>query len=168
MIWMLPFQSLLFLDTMGNMTEFTIIIYVFRGRAYLPTMGRLESGIWIHLQPVIEIELNHQELASAMKKIIDGGHKVLTFEEKEEWKKRRQPLLIATKCKSWRSLARNSAHYSVSKHKNNTIVDMSLPGVKSKGQFDSNKAKYYHQEVSLKEIAQVILDDVHTRPNVLE
>lgn len=143
-------------------------IYVWQGKAYLPIQGRFESGIWVDLEPVYVVGLSTEELVAALEKVLAAGHPRLPDPTKEEWQKRKDPVLAATKARSWTALARNGTSYSIGWTDNQIRVDMSMADSKGRWQFDPEKAHIFPIDTNLQTIAKVILADIRSRPELLE
>lgn len=143
-------------------------IYVWLGKAYLPAQGRLESGIWVDLEPVIVTELREEDLTVAIEKVLAAGHPRMPDPTKEEWQKRKDPVLKATQARSWKELARRGTSYSIAWTDDQIRVDMSMVDSKGRWQFDPEKARIFPIDTSLQAIANVILEDIRSRPELLE
>jgi hypothetical protein len=146
---------------------YAVSIVVYRGKAYLPVRARFESGIWTGIEPVLAAELNAEDLVAAIEKVIAAGHPVLPDPTREEWQKQRDPILAATKARSWKALARNGATFSIYQEDGEIEVDMSYTDKKGRWQFDPEKVRRFPQHTPLEEIVAVILEDVRSRPEVL-
>lgn len=146
---------------------YAVSIYVYRGKAYLPVQAKFESGIWTGTEPVYTAELNADELVGAIKKVIAAGHQVLPDPTREEWQKQKDPILAATKARSWKALARNGASYSIYQKAEAIEVDMSYTDKKGRWQFDPEKVRIFPKDTPLEEIMEVILADARSRPEVL-
>ena len=143
-------------------------VYVWLGKAYLPVQGRFESGIWVDLEPVIITELSEEGLTIAMEKVLMVGHPRMPNPTKEEWQKRKDPVLKATKARSWKDLARRGASYSVAWTDDQIGMDMSKVDSKGRWQFDPQKVRIFPIDTNLQSIANVILEDIRSRPELLE
>lgn len=143
-------------------------IYIWQGKAYLPTQGRFESGIWVDLEPIYVADLSLESLVAALEKVLAAGHSRLTDPTKEEWQKRKDPVLAATKAHSWKALARNGMSYSVGWTDDQIRVDMSMVDGKGRWQFDPEKTRIFPIDTNLQTVANVILEDIRSRPELLE
>lgn len=146
---------------------YAVNICVYHGKAFLPVQAKFESGIWTDIEPIFIAELNVDELVAAIEKVIDAGHPILPDPTREEWQKRKSPLLKVTKAPSWKVLARNGASYSIYNKNNKIRVDMSYTDKKGRWQNDSDKVQIFPKETSLAEIVKIILDDVYSRSEIL-
>ena len=143
-------------------------IYVWQGKAHLPIQGRFESGIWVDLEPVYVADLSIESLVAALEKVLAAGHPRLPDPTKEEWQKRKDPVLAATKAHSWTALARNGLSYSIGWTDDQIRVDMSMVDRKGRWQFDPEKARIFPIDTNLQAIAKVILEDIRSKPELLE
>lgn len=146
---------------------YAVNIYIYRGRAYLPTQAIFESGIWVDMQPVLTSALNAEELVAAIMKVIEAGHPTLPEPTPKEWQRRKDPVLAATKARSWKALAREGAAYAVQVTDNEIRVDMSYTDQKGRWRFSNEKARIFALDTPLTEVAKAILEDVRSRPEVL-
>lgn len=148
---------------------FRVNIDVYRGKAYLPAQAVFESGIWVDVEPVLTVTLDVGDLTTAASEILAKGHPILPDLPREEWQQRKDPILAATKARSWKALARNGASYSISQQKDNGEIrlDMSYTDERGRWQFDPGKVRTFPQDTPLAEIVKVILEDVRTRREAL-
>ncbi|GIK59109.1 MAG: hypothetical protein BroJett015_47720 [Chloroflexota bacterium] len=145
---------------------YSVGIYVYHGKAYLPAQAKFESGIWTDIDPVFTASLNLDELVAAIQNVIAAGHPILPEPTREEWQRRKDPVLTATKARSWKALAKNGASYSIYQKDDEIRVDMSYTDKKGRWQNDPQKVRIFPGDAPLKEIVQVILDDIQSRPKV--
>lgn len=141
-------------------------IYVWRGKAYLPVEARIESGMWMDIEPVYTSGLNAEELLSAVEKVLAAGHPRLPNPTREEMQQRRSPILKATKARSWKELARAGASYTVSWTDERIRVEMSRLDEKGRWEYDPEKRHIFPPDTPLQEIVAVILEDIRSRPEV--
>jgi hypothetical protein len=143
-------------------------IYVWHGKAYLPLQGQFESGIWVGLEPVQVAELSKDELVTAIQRVLTAGHPRLPNPTREEWQRRKDPVLAATKARSWKALARNGASYSIDWTGDKIRVDMSKLDNKGRWVYDVEKVRIFPSDTSLQVIVDVILGDIRSRPELLQ
>jgi hypothetical protein len=141
-------------------------IYVWRGKAYLPVEARIESGMWMDIEPVYTSGLKAEELLSAVKKVLAAGHLCLPNPTREEMRQRKDPILTATKARSWKELARTGASYSISWTDKEIRVDMSRLDKKGRWEYDPEKMRSFPTDTPLQDIIHVILEDTQSRPEV--
>lgn len=75
--------------------------------------------------------------------------------------------LAATKARSWKELGRHGTSYSIHQINNVIRVDMSYTDKKGRWQNDPKKVHILAKDTPLEEIVEIILADIHTRPEVL-
>ncbi len=143
-----------------------IIIYVYHGKAYLPTQVKFESGIRADAEPVYTANLTLQDLVHAAEKVLTTGEARLPDPTREEWRRRKSPTLDATKARSWKELERSGASYSVAITDALVRVDVSRLDEMGQYQFDPAKARIFPPDTPLQDIMQVILDDIQSRPEL--
>jgi len=141
-------------------------IYVWHGKAYLPVQARLESGMWMDLEPVYIADLNTKDLLLAIEKVLAAGHPRLPDPTREEMRQRKDPILKATKAHSWKELARTGAAYSISWTGEEITVYMSRLDKKGRWEYDPEKTRAFPPETPLEEIVAVILEDIRSRSEV--
>lgn len=141
-------------------------IYVWRGRAYLPVQAQFESGIFVDVEPVYVTGLSLDELLSVVKKVLAAGHPRLPTPTREEMQRRKDPVLTATKARSWKELARTGAAYSVGWTDKEIRVDMSRLDKKGRWEWDPEKIRTFPPDTPLQDIVAVILEDIQSRPEV--
>jgi hypothetical protein len=143
-------------------------ITVWKARAYLPSYAQHKSGTIIQVDPVYVTGLNEAELSSAVEKVLSSDIKVLPNPTKEEWKKRKDPLLAATGAKSWLELARKGGSYGIEWIPQGIRLDISRVDKKGRWEIDPAKVQIFKLDTPIKELIKVILDDVRTKPNLLQ
>lgn len=146
---------------------YVIGIYIWQGKAYLPVQARLESGVWVDVEPVAIADLTMDALATAVERVIAAGHRTLPDPTGEEWQQRKDPVLPATGARSWKELARNGASYTISQEDDEIRVDMSYTDKKGRWQNDPEKVRVFPRETPPTRIAKVILDDIESRVETL-
>jgi len=143
-----------------------VSILIWKGNAYIPTMAPYEYGAWIKKDPVIISSPELEKLIPAIEEIITSNLTQQTVLG-DDVEKRIDPILHATKARSWYKLAETGASYLIDWTDNQITVNMTLPGKKNKFQFDKDKIKQFPSDTSLRDILSVILDDLHSRPEAL-
>ena len=150
------------------MLDKSVDIVVWRGKAYFPALGRFPSGIYTAIEPVYVAELKSNELIIAAEKIIALGISPVPEVTVEEWRKRSDPILKATRARSWRRLGQMGASYGISWTEQHIRVDMSYRDKQGRWQNDPAKVRIFPLDMPLEEIIAVILADIQTRPEVWE
>ena len=145
-----------------------VTICIWHGKAYLPHHGQFPSGIFAFIEPVCAAELTLSSLVSAAEAVMMSEIVSLPEVTAEEWRKRSDPLLKATKARSWKELARSGASYSINWIEHQTYVDMSYRDKQGRWQNDPAKVRIFPPDTPLADIIAVILADIRTRPEVFE
>jgi hypothetical protein len=146
-----------------------VVIYVWRSKAYIPVQDQYESGIFVGTEPIYIAELKNNDLFNAVNAVKEKGHKhIPDLKSREEVLKRKDPVLAATKTKSWKQLARNGASYTIGWTEKEIRIDMSRLNNRGVWENDLQKIKKLSPNTSLKNIVKIILEDKKTRPEVLQ
>jgi hypothetical protein len=151
-----------------NMQLVVVVVYVWRGKAYLPVQAQLESGPFMGIEPMFTAGLNTEELLSAVEKVLAAGHPRLPDLTREEMRQRKDPVLAATKVRSWKELARTGASYTIGWTDKEIRVDMSRLDKKGKWEFDPEKMRIFPPNTPLQDIIAVILEDIRSRPELMK
>ena len=138
-------------------------VYIWKGKAYIPTRARFDSGIWVDIEPVYTADLNESELVSAIKSVIVEKYPVLQDPTAEEWRSRKDPVLQMTRARSWKNIARTGASYSISKNNERIRLDMSKLDEKGRWEVDPRKTSVLPPDTPIEHIVGLILDDVQSR-----
>jgi hypothetical protein len=142
-------------------------IYIWRGKAYLPIEAQFESGIFTGIEPVYTANLDMMGLVLAIQKVKEAGHPRLPEPTRDEWLKRKDPVLTATKARSWKELARQGASYTIGWTEHEIRVDMSRLDKMGRWENDPTKIKLFLPGTSLQVIVTTILEDIQSRPEIL-
>lgn len=140
-----------------------LTICVWRGKAYLPGHGQFPSGIYALVEPVHVADLTIESLISASEAILAPDIASLPEVTTEEWRKRSDPLLKATKAGSWKELARTGALYTVNWIMDQIVVDMSYRDKQGRWQNDPTRVRTFPLDTQLEDVLAVILEDIHSR-----
>jgi len=143
-------------------------IVVWRGKAYFPAQGRFPSGIYADMEPVYVAELESGAFVAAAEKILALGISQLPEVTAEEWRKRSDPILKATKARSWRELGRTGVSYGIDWTDEHVRIDMSYRDKQGRWQNDPAKVRILPPDTPLEDIIGVILADIRTRPEALD
>lgn len=141
-------------------------IYVWRGKAYLPVQAQFESGVFVDIEPVYVTALSMEELLSAVKKVLAAGHPRLPNPTREEMQQRKSPILMATKVRSWKELARTGASYDIEWTDKEIRVDMSRLDKQGRWEWDPAKTCAFPPDTPLQDVIAVILEDIQSRPEL--
>ena len=143
-----------------------VSILIWKGNAYIPTMAPYEYGAWIQKDPVIISKPKMETLNPAIEEIIkcNLNQPMVMGDEIEN---RADPILKATKARSWYKLAETGASYLIDWTDDLITVNMTLPGKKNKFLIDSDKTREFQSDTKLDDILEVILADIESRPEAL-
>ncbi len=119
-----------------------VVIDVWRGKAYLPTQAKFESGIFVDTEPVHVADLIVDNMTKAIQAVKDAGHAILPDPKtREEFLARKSPVLTATGVRSWKQLAKRGANYSIGWTEDEIRIDMSRLDKKGRWEYDMNKVR---------------------------
>lgn len=141
-------------------------IVVWHGKAYLPVLGRFESGVWAHLDPVYVADLDPESLLLAIGKVLAAGHPRLPTPTREDMKRYERTMLKATGARNWKELAKAGASYSINWTDKEIQVSMSRLDKKGRWEWNPEKMRTLPPDTPLQEIVAVILEDIRSRPEV--
>lgn len=150
------------------MTLRVVGVYISRGKAYLPTQGQFDSGIFADIEPVYVSDLKISDLSSTIQRVLEGAHPKLREPTREEWQKRKDPILAITQARSWKELARRAVSYSIAWADNQIRLDMSRLDKKGRWENDPSRVRILPLDTSLEEIVSLILSDASSRPELLD
>lgn len=141
-------------------------IYIWHGKAYLPIQAQLESGAFMDIEPVYTAGLNAEELIIAVKRVLAASHPRWPHPTQEEMRKRKDPVLAASGARNWKELARSGAAYDISWTDKEIRVEMSRLDRQGRWEWDPAKRRIFPPNTSLREIIEVILEDIQSRPEL--
>jgi len=141
-------------------------ILFWKGNAYLPTMAPYEYGGWVKIGPVIITSPNMENLVPAIEENMKINMKQQTVMG-DDVDNSVDPILDATKARSWYKLAETGASYLINWTDDQIKVYMTLPGKKNKFQLDNDKTQELPADTHIEDILTVILDDLKSRPEAL-
>jgi hypothetical protein len=142
-------------------------IDIHEGKAYMPVMGRTDSGLFINTEPVFICDLSIEEMAKNLQKVREAGHPLIHIGSSEELKKYTNLIPKASGVKSWKAFARTGFSYTIGWSEKGILIEMSRLDKRGIFEFDPTKAKELPLDTPIKDIVQIILDDVWSRPQVL-
>ena len=143
-----------------------ISVNVYRGKAYVISQGRFESGIWFDKEPIIASSLELQELIEAIKQIKKLEIEIVPDSQSHEWLG--QPVALkATKARSWKALAKNGASYSIYYKDGKIHTQITYTDKKGRWQYDPQKTREFAGNTPLEDIVKYFLDDIDSRPEIL-
>lgn len=144
----------------------SVEVYIRQGKAFVATIGDCEIAR-IVTEPIYPVNLALNELEEAIEKVFRAGTPKLPRPPGDKLYNIPQPLLKIMKVSSWKKLAQGGTVYGISWLKNEVIV--SFTELDQKGRFVADKPKECHlpSETDIRQIAQVILEDALSRPELL-
>jgi hypothetical protein len=144
-------------------------IYVWRGRAFLPVQAQYESGIFVDVEPAHSAELNVSDLTKAVLAVKDAGHtQIPDPKTREEFQARKDPVMAATGARSWKQLAQEGASYTIGWTDTEVHINMSRLDKKGRWEYDPAKVQKLSPDTHVKQIVQIILEDIQSRPELIQ
>jgi hypothetical protein len=144
-------------------------IIIWNGKAFLPSIAKFPSGIFVHIPPVYMTELNTLELIPVIEQVLTTDIPLLPEPTKGEWKDRKDPLLKATKAKSWIELAKYGASYGIEWIPSGEIrLEISRVDKKGRWEIDPTKDFLFPPGTPLEKIVELILVDWRTKNSIIE
>jgi len=138
-------------------------VIIYKDQAYVPIQGLVEEGpFYLCIEPVTPTNLDQWELAQALLASYEFGNPVTEAVDYKEYQKL-DPILKASKARSWKQLAKQGASYGIEWLNDKVTVYMSK--LDSKGRFvdDLEKQHQFSSDVDMEVIASVILEDYSLR-----
>lgn len=144
------------------------VAIVRRGKAYLAVLAKIEGGPYLMVEPVFTADLTVHSLTAAFEQVIAAGHPQIPSPTKEEMQRRKGPILKAAGVSSWKKLAKNGASYSIEWREDTIILYISRLDRKGRFEVDPAKTRTFPKQTRLRTIVETILEDVRSRPELLE
>ena len=140
-------------------------IYVWQGKAYVPTNGRVVGGgAFVAIDPILEAELQKDQLLGAIKSVLALGHPPLPDRSRREWDQQVSPILAATGARSWSELYRRGLVYTIEWGPDGVFLEFPRRAPKGGWISDREKRRQFAPDVDLGDIVDVILQDVEAGP----
>ena len=147
----------------------SITVFFYKDKLFIPTMGITPSGLRMVIEPIYVVEFNLASLVQSMQTVIEAGHPRVDSVPYSEYKKR-DPLLKATKARSWKALARDGLVYVIEWRWDLGEIHLVLPEVDEKGRFAPTTTENFERstirlptDMSLEELAKFIIEDIRKR-----
>jgi hypothetical protein len=136
-------------------------IIIWNNQAYIPSTVECYSGIVIQVEPVYVTGLDAKQITSAAQKVLSSLDEQVRIPDPtpNEWKNRKDPILMATKAKSWKVLARYGHSYGIGWLEQGIRLTFSRLDKKGRWEVDSEKTRIYPLTTPLDEIVKVVLED---------
>jgi hypothetical protein len=139
-------------------------IVIWSGKAYMPIMGRTDSGLFVDTEPVLVCDLSIDKMTENLNKVREAGHPQIHIKSPDERKQHIDLMLKVTGAKSWKELARSGFAYSIGWDEKDVLIEMSRLDKKGRWEYDPEKTRRLPLDTSLKDLIETILDDVRSRP----
>lgn len=98
-----------------------------------------------------------------------AGHKTIPDPKtRDEFLARKDPILAASGARNWKQMAKTGASYSIDWTEKEVHIDMSRLNKNGVWEYDPEKKRILPPDTSIEEIVEIILEDVETRPEVLQ
>jgi hypothetical protein len=144
----------------------TVSIYVRKGKAHIPTLAKTETGVYLTIDPVYTIDLNVDNLTTAINIVRKAGNPRIPHPTRDEIIRLPQPVLKASKVNSWKKMAEGGTSYTISFETENIVLYFTKLDEKARIISDTSKTLQFPPGTSIKDIVQAILDDVQSRPEL--
>lgn len=141
-------------------------IIVLHGKAYIPSLAETTSGLFIQINPIFEVDIEEDKLADVIEKVSLSPRPRVPDLTREEWKKRKDPVLTATKAKSWKELAQKGASFGLEWTDQGIRLDIPRLDQEGRWEIDPSAVTLFPLNTPLKEIAKVIIQNIDTRPDL--
>lgn len=136
-----------------------VALFFIDKKIFLPSHGIFPSGIVVQIEPILSCNLVKTELVDTINIILKNGLKNLPDVTAEEWKNRKDPLLVATKMRSWKKLDINSIYYGLEWANDKIFLSFSNLNIKKRQEVDHERTMTFTHDTNIDEIVEIILDD---------
>jgi hypothetical protein len=142
-------------------------LIVWQGKGYVPAHGQVvNGGPFAAVDPVFVIELDKDELLSAIRSAMAVGYPPLPNMTPKDWANRNDPILSATGARSWKELCRKGASYAITWSATYILLDMTRRDRNEKCEYDGERQRRFPPGTDLEQIVDAILLDIETRPEL--
>ncbi len=139
-----------------------LVIYIWKGKAYMPLQAQAESGFYVLTEPVFVSELERGGLLRALRDVLSRGHPRVPDPPFRGPGVDKDPLLAATGARSWKELARSGFYLAIAWTDRAIRIDRSKPDDKGRWIDDPEKVRLLSPDTTLEDLVTVILDDIHS------
>jgi len=146
-----------------------INVLFYKGRLFVPTFGITPSRVRLVIEPVYVAEFDRDSLVQAIQAVREAGLPEVEEMPYSEYRKQ-DPILKATKARSWKALAREGLAYSIYWPADADEVQIILPKVDKKGRFAPLMKEdkvwrivHFPKDTPIEELAEFILEDIRKR-----
>ena len=127
----------------------------------------MEGGPYVLIEPIYVVNLAVQEIVEALREAINTGHPAFPSLTREEWQKRKDPILKAAGAKSWKELARDGASYTLEWSEDTITLYVSRLDHRGRFETDSAKTRTFPKRTPLETIVEAVFYDIRSRPELL-
>jgi hypothetical protein len=138
-------------------------IIIWQGKAFIPSNGRYDNGIFTHIEPVWVGEPLLINLTSIVKKILKTEPKVLPDPTQEDIKVQRDLMPDKTGARSWNRLCKGGISYAIDETEKGFTLEFSQLDSKNRWVFDPIKRKSFPPDTEVESIVQELLGDLEKR-----
>jgi hypothetical protein len=136
-------------------------VIIHRSKAYIPVEAEIEGGPYVAIDPVFISNLLEDDMVEAFEKVIAAGHpKIDPPATPSEWRRRRDPVLAATRVRSWRQLDKESAFYGIWWHDGQVTLYLHPLDQDRAPLMVRDRVRTFPADTSLRTIVKTILTDV--------
>lgn len=136
-------------------------VIIWNERAYIPSTVECYSGIVIQVEPVYSVDLNVSEISKYIQKVLSSLDQQARIPDptRDEWKRRKDPVLAATKAKSWKNLAQAGHGYGIGWLEKAIRLTVNQRDKKGRWEINPEKTRLFPLGTPLEDIVATILDD---------
>jgi hypothetical protein len=140
------------------------VVYVWKGKAYVPTEGQVfPGGGFVDIDPVSVVELANPPLVEAIMASLSLGHPPVASLTPQEWTTRKDPILIATGARSWSELYRHGENYTIEWTPERVLLQLSDPDPQGGWNFGIERQLHFPPDVRLETLVDAILRDIASK-----
>jgi hypothetical protein len=143
-----------------------VVIWIRRGKAYIPTQAQTEAGYFMGIEPIYIAELTKDDLKIALEKTLAAGHPKVATPTRDDLLNRKDPLLKAAKVRSWKEFERNAIAFGVTWTTDTIILD--IGNESTKFQNDPERQRKFPFTTPLSTIIEIILAEIKSRPELFQ
>lgn len=145
-------------------------VFVYRGKAYVPTEALLEgggTGTFMVVEPIYTADLTVNDLTNVLEGVATVGHPVIPEPRILGYPPNRDPVLRVAKVRSWRQLARSGASYTIIWEPDAIVLYISRLDRQSRFETDEAKTRKFSPDTPIRSIVEAIVLDAESRPELL-
>jgi hypothetical protein len=138
-------------------------IIIWQGKAFVPSNGRYDNGIFTNIEPIWVGEPLLTDLCSIVKKLLSTEPKVLPDPTQEDIKIQRDLMPNVTGARSWNRLCKGGINYVIDETERGFTLEFSQLDAKNRWVYDPIKRKSFPLNTDLESIVQELLGDLEKR-----